>query len=264
MNDNEKDNVKPEDKWNFADYAFIITGIFVGVVLVIPEILEALFGISLMGGSLASLDGDELEYAMSSSVWTLFQLRPLSPLLFLLTITIVMFKEAFDARSSGGYQGSLFNNTFENLLEDAIYMAITTIMVYSAVFFSAMYISWLAGPITWILFTVIFPIVKRKSDQVEMPLFLLTIFAIGVIAELITGVWIAFPLSWLFICAVKFGIIVREKIKSMDDFFNFLYYAFSVILIAVGLLLNIWMISWIAFPVVLLTCWVAKKLKFFT
>ena len=143
--------VDKEEKWDFSDYAFTITGIIVFVLLVVPELMESLFGISLMGGSLAdSIDADELEYAMSSGVWTFHQLRSLSPLLFLLTITIVMFKEAFDARSDGGYQGSLFNHTFESLLEDAIYMAITTVMLYSAILFGAMYISWLAGPITWI------------------------------------------------------------------------------------------------------------------
>jgi len=253
-----------KDKWDFSDYAFTITGIIVFVLLVGPELLDSLFGVSLMGGSLADLDADEFEYAISSGGWTLSQLRSLSPLLFLLTVTIVMFKEAFDAKTDGGYQGSVFNHTFESLLEDGIYMAITTIMLYSAILFGAMYISWLAGPITWILFIFIFPIVKRKSDKAKMPLFLLTIFVIGVIAELITGAWIAFPFSWLLICVVKFGKVIREKIKTVDDLFEFLYYAFSVILIAVGLTLNFWMASWIAFPVAFLICWVVKKLKFFT
>ena len=258
--------MKDEGKWDFSDYAFTITGIIVGVLLVGSELLESWFGISIMGGSILedSLDADELEYAISNNVWTISQLRVLSPMLFLLTITITFFKEAFDARLDGGYQGLLFNNTFETLLEDAIYMAITTVMVYSAILFGSMYISWLAGPITWILFIFIFPIVKRKSDKAEMPLFLLTIFVIGVIAELITGAWIAFPFSWLLICVVKFGVTIREKIKSIDDFFNLLYYATSVILIAVGLMLNFWIVSWIAFPVAILICWVVKKLKIFT
>jgi len=256
--------MQDKNKWNFSDYAFTITGIIVFVLLVVPELVESLFGISLMGGSLADFDAAGLEDAMSSGVWTLQELRPLSPLLFLLTITVVMFKEAFDAKIDGGYEGSVFCHTFESLLEDAIYMAITTVMFYSAILFGAMYISWLAGPITWILFIFIFPIVKRKSDKAEMPLFLLTVFIIGIIVEVITGAWIAFPFSWLLICAVKFGLTIREKIKSIDDFFNFLYYAFSVVLIAVGLALNFWIASWIAFPVAFLLCWVVKKLKFFT
>ena len=250
-------------KWDFSEYAFTITGIIVFVLLVVPELVESLFGISLLGGSLANLDSVELEYAMSSGVWTLQELRPLSPLLFILTITIVMFKEAFDAKIDGGYQGSVFRHTFESMLEDAIYMAITTVMLYSAILFGSMYISWLAGPITWILFIFIFPIVKRKSDKAKMPLFLLTVFVIGIIAELITGAWIAFPFSWLLICVVKFGVTIRERIKCEDDLFEFLYYAFSVVLIAVGLTLNFWMASWIAFPVTFLICWVVKKLKIF-
>jgi len=260
MQSNNK--IEDKQKWNFADYAFTITGIIVGVLLVGPELLESWFGINFLGGGFGdSFDANELEYAMTSGRWTLTQLRSLSPMLFLLTTTIVFFKEAFDARIDGGYQGSLFNHTFETLLEDAIYMAITTIMVYSAVFFGSMYISWLAGPITWILFIFIFPIVKQKSDKAEMPLLLLTIFAIGVIVEIITGAWIAFPFSWLLICTIKFGITIREKIKSIDDFFNFLYHAFSVILIAVGLVFNVWFVSWMAFPIAFLICWIVKRLK---
>ena len=257
--------MQDKDKWNFSDYAYPITGIIVAVLLVGPEILDSLFGISLLGGSLAdAFDADALEDAVFIGVWTLPQLRALSPMLFLLTTTAVFFKEAFDARSDGGYQGFLFNNTFETLLEDAIYMAITTVMVYSAVLFGVMYISWLAGPITWILFIFIFPIVKLKSDKAELPLFLLTIFILGIIAELLTGAWIAFPFSWLLICVVKFGKIIRDKIKSIDNFFNFLYYVSYIILIVVGLMFNVWIISWISFLVALLSCWVVKKLKFFT
>ena len=253
-----------KDKWDFSDYAFTLTGVIVGVLLVGPELMESLLGISLMGGSLAGLDADEFGNAVSSGAWTISQLRSLSPLLFLLTITVVMFKEAFDAKADGGYQGSLFCHTFESMLEDAIYMAITTVMLYGAVLYGMMYISWLAGPITWILFIFIFPIVKRKTDAAKMPLFLLTIFVIGIIAELITGAWIAFPFAWLLICAVKFGLVIREKIRSVDDFFEFLYYLFSVILIGVGLTLNFWMASWLAFPVAFFICWVVKKLKIVT
>ena len=262
----EKDNINQDDKWDFSDYAFTITGIIVGVLLVVPDLLESLFGISILGGSLSDVGSmltEGQEYGYGLNVWGLNQLRALSPMLFLLTTTIVLFKDAFDARNSGGYKGSLFTHTFGSLLEDAIYMAITTIMVYSAILVGAMYISWLAGPITWILFIFIFPLVRKKSgstdDESNAPWLLLFIFAIGIIGEIVTGAWIAFPLSWLIICAIKLIGTIREKISSIDAVFNVIYYAFSVILIALGISLNFWIASWIAFPVALFICWVLSK-----
>jgi len=254
LNHNETKN----NQWDFSDWAFTITGIFVGIVLVVPELMYSYFDISILGGSFADITLDA-----GINTWSLNQLRSLSPLLFLLTTTIVYFKEAFDARKNGGYKGSLFTHTFESLFEDAIYMAITTIMVYSAVLIGAMSISWLAGPITWILFVFIFPFVKKSSDidEVDTPWLLLFIFAMGIIAEAITGVWIAFPLSWLIICAIKCVDNIRGRNYSIDTIFNIIYYAFSVILIAVGIGLNFWIASWAAFPFAIVICWVLSKIR---
>lgn len=261
----ESDKINKDEKWEFADYAFTITGVIVGGLLVGPEIMEAQFGISILGGSLSNaapeiLEG--LEHGQGPNAWSINQLRALSPMLFLLTTTIVFFKEAFDARKSGGYTGSMFTHTFESLFEEAIYMAITTIMVYGAILFGAMYASWLAGPISWILFVFIFPLAKKKSDsmdEVDTPWLLLFIFIAGIIVEVITWAWIAFPLAWLIICAFKLVEIIREKIYTMDTVFNIMYYAFSIILMAVGVSLNFWMASWVAFPVALLVCWILSK-----
>jgi len=256
------DNANNNDKWDFSDYAFTITGILVGVLLVGPEIFYSHFGISILGGSFseaAPMLIEGLEHGRN--MWNISGLRALSPMLFLLTTTIVMFKDAFDARKNGGYTGSMFTHTFESMLEEAIYMAITTIMVYSAILVGAMYISWLAGPITWILFIFILPLVKKKDsdDEVYMPWLLLTIFAIGIVAEVITQYWIAFPLSWLIICAIKCVSAIREEKYSLDTIFEIIYYAFSVILLAVGIALDYWIASWTAFPFALFICWILSK-----
>jgi len=262
----ESNHKNRDDKWGFEDYAFTITGILVGVLLVVPEILYSQFGISILGGSLgetATEIVEEPEYGHSVTVWSINRLRALSPLLFLLTTTIVFFKDAIDARKSGGYAGSMFTHTFESLLEDAIYMAITTIMVYGAVLVGAMYISWLAGPITWILFMFIFPLVKEKDDnadnKADTPWLLLSIFAAGIIVEAMTGAWIAFPLSWLIICAMKLVATIGEGVHSIDEVFGVLYYSFSVILMALGIGMDFWIASWISFPVALLICWIISK-----
>jgi len=265
------DSIKNEDKWDFSDYAFTITGIIVAILLVVPEILYSQFGISILGGSLGNdiLEIDEMpvyEYGYEPRLWSINRLRALSPLLFLLTTTIVFFKDAIDARKSGGYTGSLFTHTFASLFEDAIYMAITTIMVYGAVLVGAMYASWLAGPITWILFVFIFPFVRKKDDsagEADTPWLLLFIFVIGIIAEAVTGAWIAFPLSWLIICVIKLVDVIRGGKHSVDTVFDILYYTFSVILMAVGISLDFWMASWTAFPIAIFICWVVSKFSRF-
>jgi len=264
----ERKQKDKSEKWDFSDYAFTITGILVVILLVVPEILEAQFGIRFLGGSLNNIAPElveELEYGQGRPVWNLNRLRALSPLLFLLTTTIVFFKEAVDARKSGGYKGSMFTHTFASLFEEAIYMAITTIMVYTSVLIGAMFASWLAGPISWVLFVFLFPLVRKKSsntveiEQVHMPWFLLFLLALGITVEVITGAWIALPLSWLIICAVKCVATIRAGNHSIDRVFDMLYYAFSVVLMAVGISLDFWIMSWASFPIALFICWIVSK-----
>ena len=259
MADTKKEKSE-KDKWEFSDYAFSITGIIVAVLLVVPDLLYSQFGIVLLGGSL----GDMAEYGFDPEAWTINDFRALSPLLFLLTTTIVFFQEAIVARKTGGYKGSMFTHTFETLLEEAIYMTITTAMVFWAIFADSMYISWLAGPITWILFIFIFPLVRKKrgnsrEDEAPMPWLLLAVFAVGIIIEIITTAWIAFPFVWLVICGYKCVQSVREFDSTIDTVFDILYYAFSVVLMAVGILFDFWMTSWAAFPIGLVICWVLHK-----
>ena len=261
----ESSNKKRDGKWGFEDYAFTITGIIVGVLLVVPEILYSQFGISILGGGLAETAAEmvgELEYGYKNNPWDVSRLRALSPLLFLLTTTIVFFKDAFDARKNGGYKGSMFTHTFESLLEDAIYMLITTMMVYGSVLVGAMYASWLAGPVAWILFIFIFPAARKKrsdDDRTDIPWFLLFIFVIGVIIEIMVRTWLAFPLAWLIICALKLINTIRKDNHSIDTVFNILYYAFSVIFMALGIGFGFWIVSWVSFPIALFICWVINK-----
>ena len=257
-----------EEKWTFEDYAYTITGILVGFLLIGPELLYEFFEISILGGSFENMPDlvEELEHGHRNNMWDIVWLRALSPMLFLLTTTIVLFKDAYDARKSGGYTGSIFKHTFGSLLEDAIYMAITTVMVFGAVLFGMMYISWLAGPITWVLFLVIFPLVRSKSNEeekFEMPWFLLFIFTAGIIGEIITGAWIAFPVSWLLICSIKFIDTIRYFKQTTNTVFDLIYYGFSVVLMGVGVILNYWIASWAAFPIALVICWILSKFEKF-
>lgn len=266
MSEPDEHKNKQDDKWDFSDYAFTITGIIVGVLLVGPELLETLLDISILGGSLSDGAADIVD-ELQVGVWSVGSLRALSPMLFLLTTTIVFFQEAIVARKTGGYKGTMFTHTFESLLEEAIYMAITTIMVYSAIFMGAMYISWLSGPISWVLFVFIFPLVRQKNSRTQeekTPWLMLLILALGIAVEAITQAWVAFPLSWLIICTIKLANTIRQKDYSADGVFEIIYYVFSVVLMAVGVGLGFWMASWVAFPLSLIICWALSKFGLFS
>jgi hypothetical protein len=264
----KKDN---SDKWEFEDYAFTLTGIIVVFLLIGPDLILSWFGISILGGSLGNtgtelLDNLDYGYGYDYNTWSLTDFRAMSPMLFLLTTSICFIKDTIDARKDGGYTGSMFTHTFESLLEDSIYMVMTTAIIYTSVLTGTMYASWLAGPITWVLFVFLFPVLRKKKheyDSVDMPWILLALLTLGVIIELITGGWIAFPLSWLIICTIKLILVIRDKILTIDDVFNLLYYSFSVILMTLGITMNFWITSWLAFPVAIAICWILNKFSRF-
>ena len=216
-----------------------------------------------MGGTGTELyENLDYGYGYDYSTWSLTDLRALSPLLFMLTTTICFIKDTVDARKDGGYTGSVFTHTFESLLEDAIYMSITTIMVYNAILTGTMYTSWLAGPITWVLFVFLFPILRKKRDaydDVDKPWLLLAILTIGIVVEVITGFWIAFPMSWLIICAIKLFTTIRDGVNTINDVFDILYFSFTIILMSIGIAFDFWITSWLAFPVALFICWILSK-----
>ncbi|MCL2407476.1 MAG: hypothetical protein FWC95_06050 [Defluviitaleaceae bacterium] len=262
---NENPNPSTKEKWDFDDWAFTITGIIVGFLLVVPELMYALFDISFLGGGLGEAE-ILANLEDGTTVWNIQSIRALSPFLFLVTTSLSFIVDAVEARKTGGYKGSLFTHTYESLFEDAIYMSITTFMVFGAVFGGLMAASWLAGPVAWVLFVFIFPLANRnrqkeKDEETRFPWFLLGLFIIGIIIEVITQAWIAFPVAWVAICAIKAVSVVRRGIKDVDEVFNLLYYAFSVILIVAGLLFDFWMTSWLAFPIALFICWVVKKIR---
>jgi len=112
------------------------------------------------------------------------------------------------------------------------------------------------------LFVFIFPFVKKKSSgggELDIPWLLLALFAIGIVAEAVTGAWVAFPLSWLIICVIKLAEEIRAGIKLIDDVFNVLYYIFSIVLMTIGIVFDQWLASWSAFPIALAICWVVNK-----
>jgi hypothetical protein len=229
---------KKPTKWKFDDYAFALTGVIV-VALLGPELLDSIFGTNIAGEDMG--------------------LRALSPMLFMVTTVVCFWKDTYDAWKTGGYRGTLFTHTFRSLLEDAIYMTITTIMVYGAIFADMMLISWLAGPITWVLFLIIFPLVRRKKDKVHMPWRRIGILSAGIAVEIFTQAWVAFPLAWLIICVVELVHDIHTYDRTPNSAFQIMYHGIAVVVIAVGLIFGNWLMSWAAFPAALLVCWVMAK-----
>jgi len=223
-------------KWTFADYAFTLTGVIVGLILLLPNWLDI---------------------TIENEIFA--RLRWMSPFMFLVTASVVMIKDTVDAKKGIIVPGKLFTYEFEDLLEDAIYMSITTVMVLYAVFTESMYISWLAGPITWIVYVFLLPLLRQDDEsgtaKAQLPVFLLSFFAAGIVIELLTGQWIAFPFMWVLICVYKAYGFIRGGEYSMNVLYNILYYVFSVVLIAVGLVWGFWVTSWLALPVSMVICW---------
>ena len=268
MNEHPSEKDAGKEKWNFDDYAYTITGIVVGILvagpIVLDTLLQIIFDIGIFDGILGGT-APVLSDWLEAEAPGFNQYRFLTPVLFLLTTTICFFKDAIDARKSGGYSDSWFTYDFESLLEEAIYLALATITVFSSILVGAMWASWLAAPVSWVLFVFILPLVKKKNstDKIYIPWLCLFIFAVGIIAEIITGAWIAFPLSWLIICAIKLIGYIRKAESSLNTVYNISYSALSVIVIAVGIVLNFWLISWTPILIALLICWVFSKFKRF-
>ena len=270
MNEHPSEKDDGEEKWDFDEYAWTITGIIFGIFFVGPIVLEVLLQVifdlfdGIIGGTAPEIL-DWLEAGDSLFALGFNQLRILSLFSPLLTMTIVFFKYAFDARKSGGYSDSWFTYDFESLLELAIYMALAAITVLGSFLIGAMWASWLAAPISWILFVLIFPLARKKNstDKINIPWLSLSIFAIGIIAEVITGAWIALPLSWLVICAIKLISHIREAESSLDTVYDISYSALSVVAMAVGILLDFWHISWSPILIALFLCWIFSKFKRF-
>jgi predicted acetyltransferase len=135
-------------------------------------------------------------------------------------------------------------------------------MVLGGVFMGSMYASWLAAPITWVLFMIVFPIVRKrrgKSGDLAIPWVEMFIFAAGVAVEIATRAWVAFPVAWMLICAIDFIHDIHVRPVTTDTIFNSLYHSFSVVLIGVGLATGFWLVSWTAFPIAMAICWVLSK-----
>jgi hypothetical protein len=96
-----------------------------------------------------------------------------------------------------------------------------------------------------------------------MPWLCLVIFVAGVIIEIIIGGWIALPMSWLVICAIKLIDSIRKAETSLDTVYDISFNILSVAAMAAGVFLNFWYISWSPILLGLFVCLILSKFKRF-
>jgi len=208
-NDNEQEVKKP--KFDFERYAFVIAIALIFVFEVFSNVRDA---------------------------WMFFMMA---------WLLLSEVKYVIDAkRGAKGTEGKLQKYT-----EDTIYFAVMMAILAIAMRTGHMYASWLAGPITFVLFAVIWPVLRNKKDkeQARFPVIPLIVLLAGIVAEVVMGGWIAFPVSWILICAIKICGLLRSHRLSAEVMVDIVYYVLSIALISIGLIWGTWIFSWIAFPI---------------
>ena len=77
MNEKPPEKEAEDEKRDFSDYAFTTTGIIVGFLLVVPEILYSQLGVSILGGSLGDAGtalAEDLVYGIGLFGWDIAHL----------------------------------------------------------------------------------------------------------------------------------------------------------------------------------------------
>jgi len=236
-NINEVEN--KSEKWNFEDYAFTLAT----VLFLAPIILGVL--------TAALLDNDG---QMIIHRWW-----PFSWMFFMFAWAACEIKVVIDIKR--GIKGAAID--LEGAVETALYVGITTMMLLIGIIQGQMYSSWLAGPIVFVLFTVIWPLLRNREDkgQSYFPTLPLVLLLAGIVVEVVIGGWVAFPVSWILISAAKVYTIIRKYKFTEDVLVDIIYHALTVILLSISLIWGTWIISWLAYPASVIIGKVICKVK---
>jgi len=214
-------------KRNFEDTVFTVATVLCLVPIVLGVLIGALF---------------EDTGQMNIHRWW-----PFSWMFFMFAWSACEIKDVIDMkRGTDNASGDL-----EDAVETALYINITTIMLLIGIVMGQLYASWLAGPIVFVLFTVIWPLLRNSEDkeQVYIPTIPLFLLIAGIVAEVIVGGWVAFPVSWILISAIKVYKIIGKRTFTEDVLVDITYHSFSIILLSTSLIWGSWIISWLAYPI---------------
>jgi len=229
--------IEKNEEWDFEDYAFTIATVLFAAFMI--------FGIVL-----AAIDIDP----MNISAWW-----PFSWILFMFAWSACLVKDVIDIkRGTQNIDGNL-----EDAAETALYVGITTIMLLVGIVRRDFYSSWLAGPITFVLLAAVWPILRNPRDAklAYIPIIPLIILMAGIIAEVVIGGWVAFPVSWILICAVKVYKLIRKYKPTENMMLDIMYYTFTIIFISISLFRELWVISWLGYPLAVIISKVVGKIK---
>jgi len=227
MNDSDK-----KEKWEFEDYAFTIA-----TVLCVTPIILGIF-IASTGPEIAP---EEVDYTSIHRWW------PFSWISFMFAWSACVVKETIDLKiGKEGAKGEL-----KDVAENALYITITTLMLFIGIIRGNMYSSWLAGPIVFVFFAVIWPILRgsKEEEQASAPALSFILLIAGIIMEIVIGGWIAFPLSWVAISCVKVYKIVQTNRFTEEIWVEIMYHIFTIIFLSASLIWDFWAVSWLAYPV---------------
>ena len=217
-----KPNDKEAKKWSFEEYAFTIATVLFSVLMI---------------------------FRWWTSSW----------MFFMFAWSVCEIKGVVDVkRGAKGTDSKLAYAT-----EEALYVVITTIMLLFGIIQGQMQSSWLAGPIVFVVFTIIWPLLRNSKDreQAYFSAISMIILLAGIVVEILVGGWIAFPVSWILISAIKVYKTIRKYKFSEDVIVDIIYHSLSVILISTSLIWGSWIVSWLAYPVAVITSKVMSKIK---
>ena len=231
-------DLNTKEKWDFEDYAFTIAG----VVFAAPMI----FGILINALSIESL--------YDTNRWW-----PFSWMFFMFAWAICTIKDVIDIKRGVRDVGK----SLKDATEYALYICITTILLLVGIIQGQMYSSWLAGPVVFVLFMVIWPLLRNSKDgeQAYFPTIPFIILIAGIAAELVIGGWVAFPVSWVLISAIKLYETIRKYRPTEDVVVDIVYHAFSIILLSASLVWEIWAVSWLAYPIAVIIGKVVDRIR---
>jgi len=249
IDDNKTDN--EGKKWDFEDYAFTMA-----TVLCVSFIAIGI--LSAIGQSLTIVPED-IDLQVIHRWW------PFSWMFFMFAWSACLVKDVVDIKrrtadtkrnTDGDTKKDAANidhtavGDLENATEIALYVGITTILLLAGIIVGEMYSSWLAGPIVFVLLAVIWPLLHNKKDKEPsyFPVVPFIILIIGIVIEVVVGGFIAFPVSWILISAIKLYGILRKYKPSENVVVDIMYHAFTIALLATSLIWGSWFISWLAYP----------------
>ncbi|MCL2620919.1 MAG: hypothetical protein FWD97_08320 [Defluviitaleaceae bacterium] len=247
-----KQNERETKKWDFEDYAFTIATVLFSAFMIV--------GIVLVNSS--ETIGEDIQLAFDGDAIGLTNIHrwwPFSWMLFMFAWSVCTIKDVLDIKR--GAKGA--GNDLEGAVEYALYVGITTIMLLIGIMQGQMHSSWLAGPIVFVVFTIIWPVLRNRKDkeQVRFSVISVSILLAGIVVEILVGGWIAFPVSWILISAIKVYKTIRKYKFAEDAIVDIIYHSLSVILISASLIWGSWIISWLAYPVAVITSKVMGKMK---